>query len=83
MSGVDTNAPERIWLDDERGIGGEANVFDVSDEGVLKYCTEYVRVDLHRALAAEVERLTRERDEARRERDEYQKAYRALLKEGE
>ena len=41
-------APERIWIDDERPIGGICHVYNEATEGVLKYATEYIRADLAR-----------------------------------
>lgn len=38
--------PERIWVDDERPIGGSVNVYNEPSEGALKYCVPYVRADL-------------------------------------
>lgn len=51
---------ERIWIDDERKIGGSVHVYDTPDEGVLKYCTEYVRADLSNARMRAVAEAVRE-----------------------
>jgi hypothetical protein len=40
------DAPERIWVDDERPIGGQVHVWDEMPDDGKEYCTEYVRADL-------------------------------------
>lgn len=37
-----TDAPERIWLEDERPYGGICHVHNEPTEGVLKYGTPYI-----------------------------------------
>lgn len=48
-----SDAVERIWIDDERPIGGELHVFTSGLPSVVEYCTEYVHADRLKALEAE------------------------------
>lgn len=42
----ETMAPARIWIDDERPIGGSCHVYNDEPQSLaLKYVTEYVRAD--------------------------------------
>lgn len=56
----DTKAPERIWLCDEREIGGE--VWPVFEEPSYmgRYIHEYVRADLLAAAEARADRAAQE-----------------------
>jgi hypothetical protein len=45
-----TDAPERIWIEDERSIGGTCHVHNEPTDCVLKYAIEYVRADLSVAV---------------------------------
>ena len=48
-----TDSPERIWIDDERPIGGGCHVYNEWTGGVERYCVEYVRADLYEELKEE------------------------------
>jgi hypothetical protein len=41
-----SKAPKRIWVDDERSIGGGVDVADQPPAYVDEYVIEYVRADL-------------------------------------
>lgn len=43
-----SEAPERIWIDDERPIGGKMHVFTETFETDMPGCIEYIRKDLTR-----------------------------------
>lgn len=43
------DAPERIWIEDERAEGGSCRVHTEGTEGARKYGTEYIRADVARA----------------------------------
>jgi hypothetical protein len=46
-----TDEPERIWIDDERPIGGELHVFtDPPVKGVEQLVVGYIRADLAEAI---------------------------------
>jgi hypothetical protein len=46
-----TEEPERIWIDDERPIGGELHVFtDPPVKGAEEFVVEYIRADLAEAI---------------------------------
>jgi hypothetical protein len=46
-----TDEPERIWVDDERPIGGELHVFtDPPVTGVEQLVVGYIRADLAEAI---------------------------------
>jgi len=46
-----TDEPERIWIDDERPIGGELHVFtDPPVKGVEELVVGYIRADLAEAI---------------------------------
>lgn len=49
-----SDAPERIWLEDERPYGGICHVHNEPTEGVLKYGTPYI-LATPEALAASPE----------------------------
>ena len=49
-----TDAPERIWVEDERSLGGTVHVWDDLPEVARHYAAEYIRADLVEALEAEV-----------------------------
>ena len=51
-----TDAPERIWIEDEFGEGHEDRwEYGCWDrQNILDYCFPYVRADLHEALQAEL-----------------------------
>jgi len=58
-----SEAPERIWIDDERKIGGVCHVF-CEDDPAHEYADEYTRTDLVQsqidaAVAAEREACAR------------------------
>jgi hypothetical protein len=56
------NEPERIWIDDERPIGGEVHMFtDPPAKGTEAFVVGYVRADVAEAMArAAVEAALRE-----------------------
>jgi hypothetical protein len=39
-------APERIWVGDERPVGGTIHVWNELAENARRYATEYIRADL-------------------------------------
>ena len=47
-----SDAPERIWVDDERAQGGGVHVWATLEEHARQYATEYVRADLLPTLSA-------------------------------
>lgn len=53
-----SKAPERIWIEDERHIGGSVNVSYEPPSFIDEFVTVYVRADLYDAAHAEVARLT-------------------------
>ena len=55
-----SKAPERIWADPPTTFDG----MDIWHEEPCDVATEYVRADLYAAQAAEIARLTAERDAA-------------------
>jgi hypothetical protein len=59
-----TDEPERIWIDDERPIGGELHVFtDPPVKGVEQLVVGYIRADLAEAIVrAALERAARVAD---------------------
>lgn len=48
-----SDAPERIWVDDERPLGGICHVYSELDVNARKWVIEYVRADIVDALVAE------------------------------
>jgi hypothetical protein len=59
-----TDEPERIWIDDERPIGGELHVFtDPPVTGAEQFVVGYIRADLAEAIVrAAWERVALELD---------------------
>jgi hypothetical protein len=51
-----TEAPERIWIEDERPEGGSCHVYDDPTPGVLKYAVEYIRKDVVQDLIDTIRR---------------------------
>ena len=52
-----TDEPERIWVEDERPLGGGVYVWNdcnLSSEESKKYAVEYIRADLVAALETEI-----------------------------
>jgi hypothetical protein len=45
-------APERIWVGDERPVGGTIHVWNELAEHARRYATEYTRADIVPDLAA-------------------------------
>ena len=59
-----SEAPERIWIEDERPDGGSCHVYNAPTPGVLKYAVEDDRADtlqaqLDAAVKAERERCAK------------------------
>ena len=48
-----SDAPERIWVEDERPLGGICHVYSELDVNARKWAIEYVRADIVDALVAE------------------------------
>lgn len=58
-----TDAPERIWIEDERSEGGQIHVYERQPSYIDDMVAEYIRADIHTALQArlaEVEELVRD-----------------------
>lgn len=53
-----SEAPERIWVEDERPIGGAVHVWNEPSSFTDEFVTGYVRADLYDAAQDEVARLT-------------------------
>jgi len=58
--GVAVSAPERIWVEDERGDGGQCHVHNTSSYGARLYGVEYIRTDIHEAEVARLRALLAE-----------------------
>lgn len=66
-----TDTTERIWVDDERHIGGAVHVESEWTELVAKYSVEYVRADMFASLQAENQRLRNALEAAAQALDDY------------
>ena len=73
---------ERIWVDDERPIGGTVHVWDDLSEEACKYAVEYVRADLYAALLDRAERAEAECERLKRINREHCNAVNALNLDG-
>lgn len=70
----ENKAPERIWATEDKENFGEDSFHSTFP---MRGLTEYVRADLYAAQAAEIARLTAERDDAIRAKDCFQRMTRA------